>query len=199
MQKATRKAVQFNSHLENRKAPLRVYPRSWGAFSMYPNREDSMNIQDDNDSKKAKGGLSLGGLLRVMAGDSTDDSQDDKGLEDRDVETSNKAEKSPSELRARMGKVWASIKIQGSLVELRGIHLETEYLKTYSYKVVTPPDENFSTYLSNQGRLGWRIVHARRATKKAADGWTNIPVYEVILESAPNRKRPFGPPNTGCE
>ena len=68
------------------------------------------------------------------------------------------------------------------MLELRKIGIETGYFKAYSYKVVTPDDDKFTTFMNNQGALGWRIVHARRATKKAADGWTTIPTYEVILE-----------------
>ena len=72
--------------------------------------------------------------------------------------------------------------IQETMLELRKIGIETGYFKAYSYKVVTPADDKFTTFMNNQGALGWRIVHARRATKKAADGWTTIPIYEVILE-----------------
>ena len=53
------------------------------------------------------------------------------------------------------------------------------FLKTYDYKVVSPDDERFTTFMNNQGALGWEIVHARRATRR--DGYETIPIYEVIL------------------
>ena len=126
--------------------------------------------------------------------------------EDRD-ETANEIEKSPSKLRMGIGRMWASIKrrpafwatialciitvcyhsytlylIQHTLSILTQDVRRSIFLKAYDYKVVQPDDERFTTFMNNQGALGWRIVHARRATKKAADGWTNIPIYELILE-----------------
>ncbi|MDE0396354.1 MAG: hypothetical protein OXL96_00965 [Candidatus Poribacteria bacterium] len=125
------------------------------------------------------------------------DLQDDP--EDRD-KTANETEKSPSKLRMGIGRRWASIKKRPTFWAVIALCVLTTFFNTftlfvltgdvrrsiekkaYSYKVVAPEDENLTTTLKIQGVLGWRVVHARRATKRGTSGRTTTPIYELILE-----------------